>query len=84
MNDSASGASASERDSLYKDDNDDSDFDEATFNTNFNGVVRESIPPNVSSGMSSSASMSGRFNGSSKLDTDDNFDSLSEQSRHSE
>lgn len=84
MNDSASGASANERDSMYKDDNDDSDFDEATFNTNFNGVVRESLPPNVSSNIPSSASMSGKFNGSNKLDADDNFDSLSEQSRHSE
>lgn len=84
MNDLVSGTSANERDSMYKDENDDSDFDEATFNTNFNGVVRESIPPNVSSNMTSSSSMTGKFNGISKLDADDNFDSLSEQSRHSE
>lgn len=90
MNDSASGASAGERDSMYKDDNDDSDFDEATFNNNFNGVVRDLIPsPNVPSTATANAAnnnstSSSKFNGNSKLDVDDNFDSISEQSRHSE
>lgn len=79
MNDGASGASASERDSLYKEENEDSDFDETTYNNNFNGVVRENIPqPLTMSGGNSSSAMA-KFNGS-----DENFDSLSEQSRHSE
>lgn len=52
----------------------DSDFDEATFNSNFNGANRENVPP---------PSMT-KINGN-KLDVnDDNFDALSEQSRHSE
>lgn len=52
----------------------DSDFDEATFNSNFNGANRENVPP---------PSMT-KINGV-KLDAiDDNFDAISEQSRHSE
>lgn len=73
-------------DSLYKEENEDSDFDEATFNTNFNGANRENIPPMVSpcSDTATAASMSSKYNGANKLDVDDNFDSISEQSKHSE
>lgn len=68
-----------------KEENEDSDFDEATFNNNFNGANRENIPPQMSSCSTSAsvASMTAKFNGN-KLDVDDNFDSVSEQSRHSE
>lgn len=75
-----------ERDSMYKEENEDSDFDEATFNNNFVGANRENIPPMVSScsDTASAATMTSKYNGANKLEVDDNFDSISEQSRHSE
>lgn len=84
LNDTASGTSGGERDSIYKDENDDSDFDEATFNNNFNGVVREPITPVVTTGGAGSSATSNLKVNGNKLDVDDNFDSISEQSRHSE
>jgi hypothetical protein len=76
LNDGASSGSINERDSLYKEENEDSDFDETTFNNNFTGANRDPIPPPI---------VPTKINGSAKLDViDDNFDSISEQSRHSE
>lgn len=77
------GGLGSERDSMYKEENEDSDFDEATFNNNFNGANRENIPPQTSSCTVTAATMTSKLNGN-KLEVDDNFDSVSEQSRHSE
>lgn len=68
---SASG-SIHDRESMLNE-AEDSDFDEATFNSNFNGANRENVPP---------PSMT-KINGN-KLEVDDNFDAISEQSRHSE
>lgn len=55
-------------------DAEDSDFDEATFNSNFNGANRENVPP---------PSMT-KINGNKLEVMDDNYDAISEQSRHSE
>lgn len=75
MNDTASRNS--DRDSIYKEENEDSDFDEAAFNNNFTGAARDPIPPPMTS--------SSKINGNTKHDIlDDNFDSISDQSRHSE
>lgn len=63
-------ASANERE-----ENEDSDFDEATFNSNFTGANREILQ---------TIPVTTKMNGNRKLDKDDNFDSISEQSRHSE
>lgn len=86
MSDGNSGVLGNERDSMYKEENEDSDFDETTFNNNFNGANRENIPPQTSpcTATASAATMTTKFNGTNKLDVDDNFDSVSEQSRHSE
>ena len=76
MNDGGSSIS-NERDSAYKEENEDSDFDEATFNSNFTGANRDNLQ--------SSINITTKINGNNKLDVnDDNFDSVSEQSRHSE
>jgi hypothetical protein len=84
MSDGISGG-GNERDSMYKEENEDSDFDEAAFNSNFNGANRENIPPQTSTCTPTAtvATMTAKLNGN-KLDVDDNFDSVSEQSRHSE
>jgi len=71
-NDVASGGSNADRDSMYKEEQEDSDFDETTFNSNFNGANRDSVPPPV------------KINGTKLETSDDNFDAISEQSRHSE
>lgn len=70
--DAGSVAGSNDRESMLND-AEDSDFDEATFNSNFNGANRENVPP---------PSMA-KINGN-KLEVDDNFDAISEQSRHSE
>lgn len=66
--------SLNERDSILNE-AEDSDFDEATFNSNFNGANRENVPP---------PSMTKLINGNKLEVIDDNFDAISEQSRHSE
>ena len=71
--DAGSVAGSLERDSMMNE-AEDSDFDEATFNSNFNGANRENVPP---------PSMT-KINGNKLEVLDDNFDSVSEQSRHSE
>lgn len=77
LNDSGNCTSMNERDSVYKEENEDSDFDEVTFNSNFNGANRESLQASIN--------VAAKVNGNNKLDVnDDNFDSISEQSRHSE
>lgn len=76
-NDVGNSNTINDRDSAYKEENEDSDFDEATFNSNFNATNRDSLQ--------SSINAIAKINGSNKLDVnDDNFDSVSEQSRHSE
>jgi len=76
-NDIGNSNTLNDRDSVYKEENEDSDFDEATFNSNFNATNRDSLQ--------SSINAMAKINGSNKLDVnDDNFDSVSEQSRHSE
>lgn len=65
--------SLNERDSMFNE-AEDSDFDEATFNSNFTGANRENVPP---------PSMT-KINGNKLEVIDDNFDSVSENSRHSE
>lgn len=68
-NDMAIGSSSSlhDRDSIYRDDNEDSDFDESTFNSNFTPTNRDPPPA--------------KMNGSAKLEpNDDNFDTQSRQS----
>jgi protein kinase D len=72
-NDACGGGSINERDSMLNE-AEDSDFDEATFNSNFNGANRENVPP---------PSMV-KINGNKLEVHDDNFDAISEQSRHSE
>lgn len=67
------GGMGSERESMLND-AEDSDFDEATFNSNFNGANRENVPP----------SSMAKINGNKLEVLDDNFDAISEQSRHSE
>lgn len=74
LNHDVSGAgSINERESMLND-AEDSDFDEATFNSNFNGANRENVPP---------PSMT-KINGNKLEVLGDNFDGVSEQSRHSE
>lgn len=70
--DAGSVAGSNDRESMLND-AEDSDFDEATFNSNFNAANRENVPP---------PSMT-KINGN-KLEVDDNFDAITEQSRHSE
>jgi glutaredoxin len=85
MNDAASASSANERDSIYREENEDSDFDEAAFNSNFNGATREIIPMPITPTPINNNNNNGKVNGSSKLEVlDDGFDVISEQSRHSE
>lgn len=74
LNNDVSGAgSINDRESMLNE-AEDSDFDEATFNSNFNGANRENVPP---------PSMT-KINGNKLEVIDDNFDAISEQSRHSE
>lgn len=70
-NDTASGT-GSASDSMYREDQEDSDFDEATFNSNFNGATRDILPPPV------------KINGNKLEVIDDSYDAVSEQSRNSE
>lgn len=72
-NDVGGAGSMNDRESMMND-AEDSDFDEATFNSNFNGANRENVPP---------PSMT-KINGNKLEVNDDNFDNVSEQSRHSE
>lgn len=68
-NDMAIGSSGSlhDRDSIYRDDNEDSDFDESTFNSNFTPTNRDPPPAKI--------------NGSAKMEpNDDNYDTQSRQS----
>ncbi len=88
ISDGNSATSGNERDSIYKEDNEDSDFDDAAYNNNFNGANRENIPPPISpcTTTASTGTMTSKFNGngSSNLEVEDTFDSISEQSKHSE